>query len=174
MARPSGVRDGRELFESARYRRNRRGEFSVQTNQHPGAEQVQALASVLYDLRNDLGLSAALRLKQAEKTHLFETHLAVTRRGDVLVCDRAYADYSVMAMLLAGQCHFVIRFLRREFHGSQRVLGVLGAGAGRDVDRACKRPDLCDGAAVAVDLAGAVTQSAAPEWGSGSARHRLA
>jgi len=35
-----------------------RHEFSVQTNQHPGAEQVQALASVLYDLRNDLGLSA--------------------------------------------------------------------------------------------------------------------
>ena len=92
-----------------------RGEFSVQTNQHPGAEQVQALASVLYDLRNDLGLSAALGPKQAEKTHLFATHLAVTRRGDVLVCDRAYADYSVMAMLLAWQCHFVIRFPRQSF-----------------------------------------------------------
>ena len=92
-----------------------RGEFSVQTNQHPGAEQVQALASVLYDLRNDLGLSAALGPKQAEKTHLFATHLAVTRRGDVLVCDRAYADYSVMAMLLARQCHFVIRFPRQSF-----------------------------------------------------------
>jgi hypothetical protein len=92
-----------------------RREFSVQTNQHPGAEQVQALASVLYDLRNDLGLSAALGPKQAEKTHLFATHLAVTRRGDVLVCDRAYADYSVMAMLLAHQCHFVIRFPRQSF-----------------------------------------------------------
>ena len=92
-----------------------RGEFSVQTNQHPGAEQVQALASVLYDLRNDLGLSAALGPKQAEKTHLFETHLAVTRQGDVLVCDRAYADYSVMAMLLARQCHFVIRFPSQSF-----------------------------------------------------------
>jgi Transposase DDE domain len=92
-----------------------RHEFSVQTNQHPGAEQVQALASVLYDLRNDLGLSAALGPKQAEKTHLFATHLAVTRRGDVLVCDRAYADYSVMAMLLAWQCHFVIRFPRQSF-----------------------------------------------------------
>jgi hypothetical protein len=92
-----------------------RHEFSVQTNQYPGAEQVQALASVLYDLRNDLGLSAALGPKQAEKTPLFATHLAVTRRGDVLVCDRAYADYSVMAMLLAWQCHFVIRFPRQSF-----------------------------------------------------------
>ena len=47
-----------------------RREFSVQTNQHQGGEQVQALASVLYDLRNDLGLSAALGPKQAEKNLL--------------------------------------------------------------------------------------------------------
>ena len=92
-----------------------RREFRVQTNQYPGAEQVQALASVLYDLRNDVGLSVALGPKQAEKTHLFATHLAVTRCGDVVVCDRAYADYSVMAMLLAQQCHFVIRFPRQSF-----------------------------------------------------------
>jgi Transposase DDE domain len=92
-----------------------RQEFSVQTNQHPGTEQVQALASVLYDLRHDLGLSAALGPEQAEKTQLFETHLAVTRRGDVLVGDRAYADYSVMARLLAWQCHFVIRVPRQSF-----------------------------------------------------------
>jgi len=92
-----------------------RREFSVQTNQYAGGEQVQALASVLYDLRNDVGLSAALGPKQAEKNLLFDTHLAVTQAGDVLVCDRAYADYSVMATLVARQCHFVIRFPRRSF-----------------------------------------------------------
>jgi Transposase DDE domain len=92
-----------------------RREFSVQTNQYQGGEQVQALASVLYDLRNDLGLSAALGPKQAEKNLLFETHLAATQVGDVLVCDRAYADYSVMATIVARQCHFVIRFPRQSF-----------------------------------------------------------
>jgi len=92
-----------------------RCEFSVQMNQHPGGEQVQALASVLYDLRNDIGLSAALGPKQAEKNLLFATHMAATQRGDVLVCDRAYADYSVMATSLAWQCHFVIRFPRQSF-----------------------------------------------------------
>ena len=92
-----------------------RREFSVQTNQHQGGEQVQALASVLYDLRNDVGLSAALGPKQAEKNLLFETHLAATQGGDVLVCDRAYADYSVMATIVARQCHFVIRFPRQSF-----------------------------------------------------------
>ncbi len=92
-----------------------RREFSVQTNQHEGEEQVQALASILYDLRNDIGLSAVLGPKQAEKNLLFGTHLAVTQAGDVVVGDRAYADYSVMAMILARGCHFVIRFPRQSF-----------------------------------------------------------
>jgi hypothetical protein len=92
-----------------------RRECSVQTNQYVGGEQVQALASVLYDLRNDVGLSAAIGPKQAEKNLLFGTHLAATQAGDVLVCDRAYADYSVMATVVARQCHFVIRFPRQSF-----------------------------------------------------------
>jgi len=92
-----------------------RQQFSVQTNQHTGGEQVQALASVLYDLRNDLGLSAALGPKQAEKNLLFTHHLAATQAGDVLVGDRAYADYSVLATVVGRQCHFVIRFPRQSF-----------------------------------------------------------
>jgi hypothetical protein len=89
--------------------------FSVQTNQYAGGEQVQGLASVLYDLRNDLGLSAALGPKQAEKNLLFTHHWAATRAGDVLVCDRAYADYSVMAAIGAHQCHCIIRLPRQSF-----------------------------------------------------------
>jgi hypothetical protein len=89
--------------------------FSVQTNQYAGGEQVQALASVLYDLRNDIGLSAALGPKQAEKNLLFAHHFGATQAGDVLVCDRAYADYSVMAAIGAHACHFVIRFPRQSF-----------------------------------------------------------
>jgi hypothetical protein len=92
-----------------------RREFSVQTNQYAGGEQVQALASVLYDLGNDLGLSAALGPKQAEKNLLFEHHWEATRAGDVLVCDRAYADYRVMAAIVAHQCHFIIRLPRQSF-----------------------------------------------------------
>ncbi|MFO1349415.1 MAG: hypothetical protein U1F68_01510 [Gammaproteobacteria bacterium] len=44
-----------------------RQRFSVQRNQFAGSECVQALASVLYDLLNDLGLAAGLGAKQAEK-----------------------------------------------------------------------------------------------------------
>ena len=69
-----------------------RRECSVQTNQHVGGEQGQAVASVLYDLGNALGLRAARGPKQAEQNLLFETPLAATQAGDVLVCARAYAD----------------------------------------------------------------------------------
>jgi hypothetical protein len=92
-----------------------RREFSVQMDQHVGGEQVQAVASVLYDLRNDVGLSAALGPEQAEKNLLFATHLAAMQAGDVAVCDRAYADYSVMARIVVRQCHFVIRVPRQSF-----------------------------------------------------------
>jgi hypothetical protein len=101
----------------------------VQTNQHQGGEQVQALASVLYDLRNDIGLSVALGPKQAEKNLLFGTHLAVRQAGDVVVGDCAYAEYSVLAMLVAHQCHFVIRFPR------QRFTAVNGFWAAPELER---------------------------------------
>lgn len=43
--------------------------FSVQRNQ-PGSEKVQALAGVLYDVRNDIALGAQLGRLQAEKNFL--------------------------------------------------------------------------------------------------------
>ena len=76
---------------------------------------MQALASVLYDLHNDIGLSASLGPKQAEKNLLFAQHLDALQAGDVVVGDRAYAGYGVLATLVARQCHFVIRFPRQDF-----------------------------------------------------------
>jgi len=87
----------------------------VQPNQHAAGDHVQALASVLYDLGNDSGVSAALGPKQAEKHCLFERQLAVTEVGAVLVFERAYADYGVMAMLSAHPRHGVSRVPHRSF-----------------------------------------------------------
>ena len=47
-----------------------REKHSLQRNQH-GSECVQALSGVLYDVRNDIGLAAALGTIQAEKNFLF-------------------------------------------------------------------------------------------------------
>lgn len=89
--------------------------YSVQGNQYPDGERVQALGSVCYDLLNHVALSAGLGKKQAEKQFIFTRHLSVTEVGDVLILDRAYADYSVMALLQAHRRDFVIRLPRRSF-----------------------------------------------------------
>jgi hypothetical protein len=92
-----------------------RAAFSVQANQHEGAECVQALASVVFDLLNDVGVSAGLGRRQAEKNFLFTEHLATTSEGDCLVMDRLYADYAVMAYLVSKKREFVVRFPRHRF-----------------------------------------------------------
>jgi Transposase DDE domain len=89
--------------------------YSVQTNQHDRGARVQALASVLYALRNDIGLSAARRPKQAEKNFLFDDHWASTQANDVVVLDRASADYTVMAWIAGHGRAFVMRFPRQSF-----------------------------------------------------------
>ena len=113
-----------------------RREFSLQVNQHEGGECVQALAFVLYDLGNDLGLAAALGKRQAEKNLLFRPSVwEATREGDVIVLDRAYADYTVFAYLLAEQRDAVVRLphsrfrVAEPFWHSQKLEAVIRMGA---------------------------------------------
>jgi hypothetical protein len=92
-----------------------RARYTLQENQWQGAACVQALASVLYDLRNDIGLHATLDAKRAEKDFLFACHLDHTAEGDVIVLDRLYADSAVLACWLGYRRDFVIRFPRGGF-----------------------------------------------------------
>lgn len=92
-----------------------RAAYSVQRCQFEESARVQALASIAYDLLNDVALSAGLGAKQAEKNFIFSTHLEGTQSGDVFVLDRGYADYAVMAFRLGKQREFVIRFPRNGF-----------------------------------------------------------
>ena len=74
---------------------------------------MQALGSVCYDLLNDVALDATLGKQVAEKESIFTSHLQVTAPGDVIVLDRGYADYGVMAFLSHHQRDFVLRMPRR-------------------------------------------------------------
>jgi hypothetical protein len=90
-----------------------RQHYTRHGNQHGGGVRVQALGSVCYDLLNDLALDATLGKQAAEKESIFTAHLQVTAPGDVIVLDRGYADYGVMAFLIHQQRDFVIRMPRR-------------------------------------------------------------
>ena len=92
-----------------------RTQYSVQTNQHAGADCVQALCCVLYDLRNDLGLRLHLSARQGETRTLLASLWSATQADDVLVLDRAYADYGLLAYALAQRRHVVVRLPRGRF-----------------------------------------------------------
>jgi hypothetical protein len=82
--------------------------FSVQVNQY-GA-YVQGLAGVLYDLLNDIGLASDLGPKQGEQTILMSDRVWLqTKRGDVLVLDRNYVDFALLAWAVKNKRDVVIR-----------------------------------------------------------------
>jgi hypothetical protein len=91
-----------------------RAHFSLHTNQSE-VGRVQGLASVLYDVLNRIGLSIAIDKKRAEKDFLFEHHVEKSQPEDVIVLDRVYADFAVMAFWAKHGRAFVIRMPRAGF-----------------------------------------------------------
>jgi len=71
--------------------------YTVQTNQHDEEGVVQALASVVYDLENDLVIHGVISSKRAEKEAIFQDHRGYYQEDVVNVLDRGYCDYSVIA-----------------------------------------------------------------------------
>jgi len=88
--------------------------YTVQRYPRTGTETVQALSVVLYDLRNDLALGAKLGPIVAEKQYLFDLW-EQTKSGDVLVLDRLFADYCVIAFAVHGGREVVIRCPQKSF-----------------------------------------------------------
>ena len=117
-----------------------RAEYSVQTNQFPGSEQVQALMSVMYDVLNDVGISAGLGKRQGEHNVLITPHLGETEIGDLLILDRGYASYLTMALAYGYHREFVIRFPSK----SLREVNEFWASSATDqvVTVACPTPAL--------------------------------
>ena len=58
---------------------------------------MQALAGVLFDVRHDIAIGALLGPLQAEKNFLLGGLWQATKRGDLIIMDRLFADYAVIA-----------------------------------------------------------------------------
>ena len=90
-----------------------RAAFTVHCNQHE--EFVQATAVVLHDLLNDLGLQASLGPVSGEKRPLLEDLWAATEESDILVLDRNFGDYSIIAWAVLTCRDVIIRCRRQSF-----------------------------------------------------------
>jgi hypothetical protein len=92
-----------------------RKEFFLQTNQYKNGAAVQALSCVLYDLLNGLVLSATLGTRTGEQIPLVEQLWEKTQAGDILILDRRYADFKVLASAVASRRDVVIRLPKNSF-----------------------------------------------------------
>jgi hypothetical protein len=88
--------------------------FSIPRNQK-GAQGVQALAGVLYDVRNDIAIGAQLGALQAEKNFLLNDLWSGTKPGDLIVMDRLFGDYAIIARAKRDRREVLIRCPRNSF-----------------------------------------------------------
>ncbi|WP_295447784.1 IS4 family transposase [uncultured Thiodictyon sp.] len=99
-------------------------------------ERPYALASVLYDVLNRVGVEAVLGPAKAYGVDLAIAHLACTRPGDLLVMDRNYPSYRMLAELTRHGRDFVVRCSAASFAPARQML----KGEGPDSQVVTLRP----------------------------------
>jgi hypothetical protein len=88
-------------------------EFGVVSNitrsKQVSTTQVEAKASVLYDLLNNIPVSASLFPGRTNDVKTANEHIDELRKDDLLLADRGYGSYAVFAGVLAKKADFLIR-----------------------------------------------------------------
>lgn len=98
--------------------------FGTAKNQNNPEGRAQGQGLILYDLLNDLGLHAVLAKAShgkvsSEKAVLFDGFLEHTQHQDIVVLDRGFAAYSVIAFLTHHRRDCVIRLPRTTFKAAR-------------------------------------------------------
>ncbi len=112
-------KDVEEAFGTIAYSN---GKESERAGEHP-----YALASVLYDVLNRVALDATLGRADAYEVDLAAGHLRQTRPGDLLVMDRNYPSYRMLAEITQSGCDFVVRCSAASFAAARKMLKGEGA-----------------------------------------------
>ena len=112
-------------------------EFGVSTaiNQHsnPGADYTLARLSVLYDLLNDLGLDAMMAPQSTGERDMAIAQLPHVHKDDVLIWDRGFTGFLLMAQVRAHGAHFIGRCSDRSFFTAQELFRLNRAGRSKTV-----------------------------------------
>ena len=111
----------REQFGTIAYSNGQHGEGAV------AGERPYALASTLYDLCNHVALDALLGRANAYEVDLAVAHLAHARPGDLVLADRNYPSFRMLAELSRRGIDFAIRCSSKSFSPARAML--RGAGA---------------------------------------------
>jgi hypothetical protein len=117
----------REIFQTF-------GTVSV-TNQlgETGTRYAPARLSVLFDLLNHVGLDARLEPEAQSEVDLAAAQLAHVQAKDVVIWDRGFTGYVLMARVLAQGAHFVGRCSTGSFAAAQDLFRANRGGLSRRV-----------------------------------------
>jgi len=105
------------------------GTFAYQ-NQRPQVSGLHsyALASVLYDVMNRVALDAKLAPCHAYEVELAAQHLKHTKAGDLVIYDRGYCSFRMLALASQAQGDFLVRCHDKSF----RLVNEMLRGEGPD------------------------------------------
>jgi hypothetical protein len=105
------------------------GEVKV-TNQHgaTGTSYPAAAFSVLYDLLNHVGLDARLEPHTRSEVDVALEQVVVLQPDDVLIWDRGFTGFRLMAAVRARGAHFIGRCSRASFLAAQELFRLNRAG----------------------------------------------
>lgn len=86
-----------------------RKSFTVTSNQFPNSKTVLGLASLAFDVLNELPVNACLGKIQSEAKYVIESHSKLFNPSIVAIYDRVYTDYAIVATHANTSSDFVIR-----------------------------------------------------------------
>jgi hypothetical protein len=98
-----------------------------------GTRYTPARLSVLYDLLNQLGVDARMEPVATSEVEMAAAQLEHVQRGDVLVWDRGFTGFVLMARVLARGADFVGRCSQGSFAAAQELFRQNRAGRSRRV-----------------------------------------
>ena len=93
-----------------------------------GTTYAPARLSVLYDLLNRIGLDARLEPVVTSEVELAAAQLAHVEKNDVVIWDRGFTGFVLMAQVLARGAHFIGRCSQGSFAAAQELFRINRAG----------------------------------------------
>ena len=108
----------------------------VEIKNHLGATGTRypaARISVVYDLLNRIGLDGRLEKSTLGEVELAGQQLAGVADDDVLIWDRGFTGFVLMARVLAQDSHFVGRCSKSSFEAAQEMFRMDRAGRSKTV-----------------------------------------
>jgi hypothetical protein len=115
---------------------------NVTSSKKVSTTQVEAKGSVLYDLLNNIPVSAHLFPGRTNDVKTVDEHLNDLAKNDLLLADRGFASYGVFAGILAKKADFLIRCKKdsyRNVHGLFKDKELLETIVELPCTKACKK-----------------------------------